>query len=266
MKNVKNLLLGQKFIYRLKFSSFFQLYQSIFRKQAREQEKRELHFYKTFLPTCKLIFDIGAYDGHKTEAFRRIAERVVCCEPDKKNFNLLSTRFRNQKKHIFLENKSVGSQVGRFSYYINNQGSAFNTLSLKFKNFAEEKGKMMWSEEVSFHEQAITEMTTLDQLIEKYGLPDFIKIDTEGYEVEVIKGLSQPVPYLSFECIYPEFKDELLQILDHLEKIYHHHIQYNLSFEEELLLPEFISGENLFHCITSKHLPYFEVIACRTFS
>jgi len=41
----------------------------------------------------------------------------------------------------------------------------------------------------------------LDQLIAEHGLPAFCKIDVEGYELEVLKGLSQPIPALSFEYV-----------------------------------------------------------------
>ena len=42
-------------------------------------------------------------------------------------------------------------------------------------------------------------VTTLDKLIEQYEVPSFIKIDVEGYELEVLKGLTRLVPALSFE-------------------------------------------------------------------
>jgi len=42
-------------------------------------------------------------------------------------------------------------------------------------------------------------MTTLDLLIERHGLPCFIKIDVEGFEEEVLQGLSRPIKALSFE-------------------------------------------------------------------
>jgi hypothetical protein len=42
-------------------------------------------------------------------------------------------------------------------------------------------------------------VTTLDALIAEYGRPSFCKIDVEGYELQVIEGLSQPIRTISFE-------------------------------------------------------------------
>ena len=39
----------------------------------------------------------------------------------------------------------------------------------------------------------------MDILIEYFGRPRFVKIDVEGYEFEVLAGLTSAVPFLSFE-------------------------------------------------------------------
>jgi hypothetical protein len=40
---------------------------------------------------------------------------------------------------------------------------------------------------------------TLDQAIDRYGLPQFCKIDVEGWEMEVLRGLSRAIPFITIE-------------------------------------------------------------------
>ncbi len=59
---------------------------------------------------------------------------------------------------------------------------------------------------------------TLDAMIERHGVPSFCKIDVEGYEREVLAGLSQPLPAVSFECT-PEYAEVALRCVDHLRSL-----------------------------------------------
>jgi len=43
------------------------------------------------------------------------------------------------------------------------------------------------------------QVTTLDEAIAEFGAPSFCRIDVEGYEPEVLKGLSTPIAALSLE-------------------------------------------------------------------
>jgi hypothetical protein len=59
----------------------------------------------------------------------------------------------------------------------------------------------------------------MDNLIVKYGIPKFCKIDVEGYELQVLKGLHQPIPFLSIEYCVPEMQNQLKDCIDYLHNL-----------------------------------------------
>jgi hypothetical protein len=76
---------------------------------------------------------------------------------------------------------------------------------------------------------AEVEVTTLDALIERFGEPAFVKIDVEGYEAEVLHGLSTPVRALSFEYL-PASRAVALECVERLEALGRY--RYNWSHGE----------------------------------
>src|SRR5258705_10349748 len=62
------------------------------------------------------------------------------------------------------------------------------------------------------------EVLTLDNLIAAYGEPAFCKIDVEGFEVDVLRGLTRPLRALSFEYL-PPAHDAALTAVDLVERL-----------------------------------------------
>jgi hypothetical protein len=62
------------------------------------------------------------------------------------------------------------------------------------------------------------EVATLDGLIAEYGEPAFCKIDVEGFEADVLAGLTRPLRALSFEYL-PPAHDAALAVLNLVEKL-----------------------------------------------
>jgi FkbM family methyltransferase len=259
-KKLRRLLENFGVFYRLRYSRTYQLFLDIFQPDRLAGEKREVDFYRSFLPECSLVFDIGGYDGHKTAAFLHFSQNVVCCEPDATNFRLLKERFRSQKKRVMLENVALGDQTGSKEYFIHHEGSAFNTMNKKFLSVIESDDMQRWREKVEFKKEIKVAVTTLDDLIKKFGKPEFIKIDTEGYELNVIRGLNQPVKFISAECLIPEFLPETIAIMNHLSK-HDTGIRFNVSEDEKLIFEEFKSAEEIIRFFTNTDKNHFELIA-----
>jgi FkbM family methyltransferase len=176
-------------------------------------------FYRRLLPELRhgdLIFDIGANEGLKTDLFLRMGARVVAIEPDETNQLILKERFvkfRLAKRPVVIVGKAVSDKNTMESMWIDGPGSAVNTLSQKWATTLRgNKARHTYGHcGLDFAQRSTVETTTLEELIAVHGRPLFIKIDVEGYELNVIRGLRHPVPCLSFEVNLPEFRPEGLQ-------------------------------------------------------
>jgi FkbM family methyltransferase len=260
-ERIKKFLKKKNVYYHLKYSGVFRLYQAIFKPTEVKRHRAEISFYKSFLPPCDLIFDIGAYDGHKTAAFLALSQRVVCCEPDEENFKVLKIRFRNKKSRVIIENKAVSDKDGEARLHIHHDASAFNTLSDRWVELLENDNKEKWDEKIRFVQTKTVTTTTLDHLIDKYGVPDFIKIDVEGFEQWVLKGLSHLISCLSFETLLPEYSGELQRCLSYVDQLCSA-ATYNIALHEKLLLDKFVNKPGLDKWLADqKPALSFEIVA-----
>jgi FkbM family methyltransferase len=100
----------------------------------------------------------------------------------------------------------------------------------------------------SWKRKKIIKMITLDSLICKYGLPTFIKVDVEGFEYEVIRGLSYPVKLITLEFT-PEYLAPILKCIQHLQLI--GKILSNLAIAEvpKLVLGEWVTAEKIINIL-----------------
>ena len=87
-------------------------------------------------------------------------------------------------------------------------------------------------------------VTTLDKKIKVYGIPKYIKIDVEGYELEVLKGLSNPVQNISIEFTAEDIENSY-KCIDYISTL--GDFTFNYSIGESLILKnhEWKSKDNI---------------------
>ena len=151
--------------------------------------------YRQFIKDSDLVFDVGSHVGDRVASFSRLGARVVAVEPQPAMVAVLKL-LHGRNPAVTIEAVAVGREAGSANLMINPSNPTVSTASREFVTAAHNapgwEGQR-WTQTIQ------VPVTTLDALIGKHGMPAFIKIDVEGFEAEVLAGLTQPVKALSFE-------------------------------------------------------------------
>ena len=169
-------------------------------------------FYSTIIGHDDLVFDVGANVGQRAAIFSELARTVVAFEPQAECVRHLRSRFRF-KRNVKIQPVALSEAAGEAEIY---ESSAHTVSSMSLK-FIESVGKKVFKDE-NWDRKVVVKTRTLDQMIDLYGAPRFIKIDVEGFELNVLNGLSRRVPLLSFEFM-PIALDEVKKCLSRLNEI-----------------------------------------------
>lgn len=143
----------------------------------------ETTFYKTIIHKCKRVFDVGCRDDNVFYELDNTLE-VHLFDPNKVN---IEEEIRG-KSNIYFNNYAIGNYKGETVFHYNYGSIIHRTEEPKFEGI---------------HQSRIVNIDTLENYCREKGIDhiDFLKIDTEGYDFEVIKGLGKniSVKYLQFE-------------------------------------------------------------------
>ncbi|MGM0767890.1 MAG: FkbM family methyltransferase [Pseudomonadota bacterium] len=169
---------------------------AIYRRPGRQRSLRRL--YGEFIRPGDLVFDVGAHLGDRSSAFAALGARVVALEPQPRLLGWLRRLTRHQSAIVCLP-LAVGRAPGTAELALSLRNPTVASLDSHWRERL--RRTTAGFQHVRWEDSVTVTVTTLDHLIQEYGQPSFCKIDVEGFEVEVLAGLSQPLPALSFEFV-----------------------------------------------------------------
>lgn len=197
---------------------------NIFRLEIKNKSiSNEKLLKKLILIKDPIIFDVGANRGQTIIKYQKLfpKAKIYSFEPSPEIFEILNNKFeKSENLHIY--NLAFGSEEKNKIFYINERShnSGFYKLEdgFKIKNFPDEK--------ISYKDSLDIKINTLDNFVEKKNLHkiDILKIDTEGFEEEVLRGSlktlkSNKIKFIELEIILGNVYKEKLFSFKKIEDI-----------------------------------------------
>ena len=177
------------------------------------------HDIKKFLNPGDLFFDVGAHLGSKSKELIKNKINVIMIEPQPECLKELRKLYSNNPFATIVP-MGLGKSKEKLEMSINSKMPVISTFAKHWKT-----GRFSNS---TWDKKIIVDITTLDDLIKKYGDPKFIKIDVEGFEHEVLLGLTKKSGIISFEFA-SEFIEDAFKSIDYLVSLGYSDFNYSLG-------------------------------------
>ena len=124
-----------------------------------------------------------------------------------------------ENEKIQIIDKIVSDNNGFEELLIVNDGDEVNTCSKKWMDIIENNTNNRFNLNRKISKKQSIKAITLNELIKEFGFPKYIKIDVEGFEYSVLKGLDKDIEIISFESNLPDFELESVKCIDLLNNL-----------------------------------------------
>lgn len=145
----------------------------------------EERFLKKLNFSGQTVYDVGGCEGHYSMFFSKAvgrSGRVICFEPHPRNCATIRENLKiNNISNVDIYSLGLGSKREKTSF-------TYITSNLACGTAVKETSEFFMSKKDA--ETVECQIDSLDNLIAELPTPDFIKIDVEGMELDVLMGMT----------------------------------------------------------------------------
>jgi FkbM family methyltransferase len=146
-----------------------------------------------------LIYDVGMHQGTDTEFYLRKGFRVVAVEANPELVNKVKDRRKDDVANgqLTIVELAITDRTGFTDFWIATDDDAYSSLT--------DKSVPTWSGKKRIQ----VKCDTFDTVLQKHGIPYYLKIDIEGADLRCLKamrGFETKPKFVSFECRLQDFE------------------------------------------------------------
>jgi len=134
---------------------------------------------------AQLIYDVGTHLGEDTDFYLRKGFKVVAIEANPVLAGKLRARFQSNLSDgsLVVVDAAIAENAGEIGFYVNQTLSVWGTI------------RPAWAERNAFggnpSELIKVKAISFPEVLSKYGVPYYLKIDVEGADVLCLEGLTK---------------------------------------------------------------------------
>ena len=183
----------------------------------KNKKKISNYFLEENKGKIQTLIDVGAHHGESIRFFKKnfSIDKIYAFEPNIDNFKILKEKVKDVKNVKFF-NTAVGNKKGliNFTNHYDSESSTVVKINKKSNYFKKKNFYLnFFNEKKNRIKNTQVKIDSLENLIsiDEFNFIDLIKIDTEGYDFNVIKGLGNLISKVRFIYFEHHFHDMLLK-------------------------------------------------------